>query len=104
MSFKWAKPDFRSSRLLSRAVFWIFSVKFVNFLQLNNLTSFRTSLTDFSPIFIQGTKTLQGDEDEDEEEDGLIQPAQVFAPKSLILVSRLDFPEIFRVKHKHELL
>uniref|UniRef100_A0A8B9R866 SET binding factor 2 n=1 Tax=Astyanax mexicanus TaxID=7994 RepID=A0A8B9R866_ASTMX len=31
-----------------------------------------------------------------EEEDGLIQPAQVFAPKSLILVSRLDFPEIFR--------
>uniref|UniRef100_A0A3P8YI32 SET binding factor 2 n=1 Tax=Esox lucius TaxID=8010 RepID=A0A3P8YI32_ESOLU len=31
-----------------------------------------------------------------EEEDGLIQPAQVFAPKSLILVSRLDYPEIFR--------
>uniref|UniRef100_A0A673CPN4 SET binding factor 2 n=1 Tax=Sphaeramia orbicularis TaxID=375764 RepID=A0A673CPN4_9TELE len=30
------------------------------------------------------------------EEDGLIQPAQVFAPKSLILVSRLDYPEIFR--------
>uniref|UniRef100_A0A672IKS0 SET binding factor 2 n=1 Tax=Salarias fasciatus TaxID=181472 RepID=A0A672IKS0_SALFA len=28
--------------------------------------------------------------------DGLIQPAQVFAPKSLILVSRLDHPEIFR--------
>uniref|UniRef100_W5KEV6 SET binding factor 2 n=1 Tax=Astyanax mexicanus TaxID=7994 RepID=W5KEV6_ASTMX len=37
-----------------------------------------------------------GDRDEEEEEDGLIQPAQVFAPKSLILVSRLDFPEIFR--------
>uniref|UniRef100_A0AAZ3NS44 SET binding factor 2 n=1 Tax=Oncorhynchus tshawytscha TaxID=74940 RepID=A0AAZ3NS44_ONCTS len=36
------------------------------------------------------------DADEDEEEDGLIQPAQVFAPKSLILVSRLDYPEIFR--------
>uniref|UniRef100_A0A8C7U4V5 SET binding factor 2 n=1 Tax=Oncorhynchus mykiss TaxID=8022 RepID=A0A8C7U4V5_ONCMY len=33
---------------------------------------------------------------QDEEEDGLIQPAQVFAPKSLILVSRLDYPEIFR--------
>uniref|UniRef100_A0A8C4YXS6 SET binding factor 2 n=1 Tax=Gadus morhua TaxID=8049 RepID=A0A8C4YXS6_GADMO len=30
------------------------------------------------------------------EEDGMVQPAQVFAPKSLILVSRLDFPEIFR--------
>uniref|UniRef100_A0A671X0K4 SET binding factor 2 n=1 Tax=Sparus aurata TaxID=8175 RepID=A0A671X0K4_SPAAU len=36
------------------------------------------------------------DEDEEAEEDGLIQPAQVFAPKSLILVSRLDYPEIFR--------
>uniref|UniRef100_A0A8C2DT50 SET binding factor 2 n=1 Tax=Cyprinus carpio TaxID=7962 RepID=A0A8C2DT50_CYPCA len=35
-------------------------------------------------------------EDVDEEEDGLIQPAQIFAPKSLILVSRLDYPEIFR--------
>uniref|UniRef100_A0A3Q1F288 SET binding factor 2 n=1 Tax=Acanthochromis polyacanthus TaxID=80966 RepID=A0A3Q1F288_9TELE len=33
---------------------------------------------------------------QEEEEDGLIQPAQVFAPKSLILVSRLDYPEIFR--------
>uniref|UniRef100_A0A4W5P651 SET binding factor 2 n=1 Tax=Hucho hucho TaxID=62062 RepID=A0A4W5P651_9TELE len=42
----------------------------------------------------EGTKTT--DADEDEEEDGLIQPAQVFAPKSLILVSRLDYPEIFR--------
>uniref|UniRef100_A0A8C2DWK0 SET binding factor 2 n=1 Tax=Cyprinus carpio TaxID=7962 RepID=A0A8C2DWK0_CYPCA len=31
-----------------------------------------------------------------QEEDGLIQPAQIFAPKSLILVSRLDYPEIFR--------
>uniref|UniRef100_A0A8C1WDX0 SET binding factor 2 n=1 Tax=Cyprinus carpio TaxID=7962 RepID=A0A8C1WDX0_CYPCA len=36
------------------------------------------------------------DVDEEEEEDGLIQPAQIFAPKSLILVSRLDYPEIFR--------
>uniref|UniRef100_A0A3B5A7L6 SET binding factor 2 n=1 Tax=Stegastes partitus TaxID=144197 RepID=A0A3B5A7L6_9TELE len=35
-------------------------------------------------------------EEAEEEEDGLIQPAQVFAPKSLILVSRLDYPEIFR--------
>ncbi|KAL6468968.1 hypothetical protein MHYP_G00224920 [Metynnis hypsauchen] len=47
-------------------------------------------------VNLQGTKTLEGDGDEDEEEDGLIQPAQVFAPKSLILVSRLDYPEIFR--------
>ncbi|XP_071257712.1 myotubularin-related protein 13-like isoform X4 [Salvelinus alpinus] len=45
-------------------------------------------------VNLQGTKTT--DADEDEEEDGLIQPSQVFAPKSLILVSRLDYPEIFR--------
>ncbi|XP_057189771.1 myotubularin-related protein 13 isoform X1 [Triplophysa rosa] len=54
-------------------------------------------------VNLQGSKTLEADgdggeeeEDEEEEENGLIQPAQVFAPKSLILVSRLDFPEIFR--------
>uniref|UniRef100_A0A3B3QJM1 SET binding factor 2 n=1 Tax=Paramormyrops kingsleyae TaxID=1676925 RepID=A0A3B3QJM1_9TELE len=35
-------------------------------------------------------------EDEEPEEDGLIQPAVLFAPKSLVLVSRLDFPEVFR--------
>lgn len=47
----------------------------------------------------QGSKSIEadGDEDEEAEENGLIQPAQVFAPKSLILVSRLDYPEIFRV-------
>ncbi|KFP34582.1 Myotubularin-related protein 13, partial [Colius striatus] len=33
---------------------------------------------------------------EGEEESGLIPPAEVFAPKSLVLVSRLDYPEIFR--------
>uniref|UniRef100_A0A8C1QNJ9 SET binding factor 2 n=1 Tax=Cyprinus carpio TaxID=7962 RepID=A0A8C1QNJ9_CYPCA len=50
----------------------------------------------------EGSKTLETDGDgaedvdEEEEEDGLIQPAQIFAPKSLILVSRLDYPEIFR--------
>ncbi|XP_068197560.1 myotubularin-related protein 13 isoform X2 [Antennarius striatus] len=49
-------------------------------------------------VNLQGSKSIEadGDEDEDAEEDGLIQPAQVFAPKSLILVSRLDYPEIFR--------
>uniref|UniRef100_A0A8C5SPZ1 UDENN domain-containing protein n=1 Tax=Laticauda laticaudata TaxID=8630 RepID=A0A8C5SPZ1_LATLA len=33
---------------------------------------------------------------EGEQESGMIQPAEVFAPKSLVLVSRLDYPEIFR--------
>ncbi|XP_029438574.1 myotubularin-related protein 13 isoform X2 [Rhinatrema bivittatum] len=44
-------------------------------------------------INLQGTKH---EDTEGEEESGLIQPAQVFAPKSLVLVSRLDYPEIFR--------
>uniref|UniRef100_A0A452HTH9 Uncharacterized protein n=1 Tax=Gopherus agassizii TaxID=38772 RepID=A0A452HTH9_9SAUR len=43
-------------------------------------------------INLQGTKEPEGEE----EESGLIQPAEVFAPKSLVLVSRLDYPEIFR--------
>ncbi|XP_046897226.1 LOW QUALITY PROTEIN: myotubularin-related protein 13 [Hypomesus transpacificus] len=48
-------------------------------------------------VNLQGSKAVEADgEDEVDEEDGLIQPAQVFAPKSLILVSRLDYPEIFR--------
>uniref|UniRef100_A0A803T069 SET binding factor 2 n=1 Tax=Anolis carolinensis TaxID=28377 RepID=A0A803T069_ANOCA len=42
-------------------------------------------------INLQGTRETEG-----EEESGLIQPAEVFAPKSLVLVSRLDYPEIFR--------
>uniref|UniRef100_A0A673JAT5 Myotubularin-related protein 13-like n=1 Tax=Sinocyclocheilus rhinocerous TaxID=307959 RepID=A0A673JAT5_9TELE len=46
-------------------------------------------------VFPQGVEMVRT-EDVDEEEDGLIQPAQIFAPKSLILVSRLDYPEIFR--------
>uniref|UniRef100_A0A8C6L9W3 SET binding factor 2 n=1 Tax=Nothobranchius furzeri TaxID=105023 RepID=A0A8C6L9W3_NOTFU len=48
----------------------------------------------------EGTAFPQGVEmvsdEEETEENGMIQPAQVFAPKSLILVSRLDYPEIFR--------
>ncbi|KAI1889817.1 hypothetical protein AGOR_G00166830 [Albula goreensis] len=49
-------------------------------------------------VNLQGSKTaeLDGDEEEEEEGNGLIHPAEVFTPKSLILVSRLDFPEIFR--------
>ncbi|XP_073691756.1 myotubularin-related protein 13-like isoform X3 [Garra rufa] len=64
---------------------------------------FCSCLTFFeAEVNLQGSKTLEADGDvaedvdEEEEEDGLIQPAQIFAPKSLILVSRLDYPEIFR--------
>lgn len=64
---------------------------------------FQTFKIIFDCFPFQGSKTLEADGDgaedvdEEEEEDGLIQPAQIFAPKSLILVSRLDYPEIFRV-------
>ncbi|XP_052569045.1 myotubularin-related protein 13 isoform X2 [Peromyscus californicus insignis] len=44
-------------------------------------------------INLQGTKK---EEIEGEEVSALIQPAEVFAPKSLVLVSRLDYPEISR--------
>ncbi|XP_060033175.1 myotubularin-related protein 13 isoform X5 [Erinaceus europaeus] len=45
-------------------------------------------------INLQGTKkeAVEGEV----EVSSLIQPAEVFAPKSLVLVSRLDYPEIFR--------
>ncbi|XP_053304996.1 myotubularin-related protein 13 [Spea bombifrons] len=45
-------------------------------------------------INLQGSKGENSDEEGDE--SGLIRPAQVFAPKCLVLVSRLDYPEIFR--------
>ncbi|XP_068116475.1 myotubularin-related protein 13 isoform X1 [Hyperolius riggenbachi] len=45
-------------------------------------------------INLQGSKRSHSDGDD--EDSGLIQPAQVFAPKSLVLVSRLDYAEIFR--------
>uniref|UniRef100_A0A8C3JZH0 SET binding factor 1 n=1 Tax=Calidris pygmaea TaxID=425635 RepID=A0A8C3JZH0_9CHAR len=42
----------------------------------------------------------EGDEEEEEEEEeepsSPVQPAQLFAPKSLVLVSRLDHAEVFR--------
>lgn len=51
-------------------------------------------LIDWSVSVFKGTKEIEG-----EEESGLIPPAEVFAPKSLVLVSRLDYPEIFRVRN-----
>ncbi|KAG5849165.1 hypothetical protein ANANG_G00107090 [Anguilla anguilla] len=49
-------------------------------------------------VNLQGSRTTGAiaDEEEEEEGNGLIHPAEVFAPKSIIMVSRLDFPEIFR--------
>ncbi|XP_077356787.1 myotubularin-related protein 5 isoform X4 [Festucalex cinctus] len=41
-------------------------------------------------------KARVSDVDEVDEEPAIIQPAQVFAPKSLVLVSRLDYTDVFR--------
>ncbi|NP_001411998.1 myotubularin-related protein 13 isoform 5 [Homo sapiens] len=50
--------------------------------------------------FYEAEINLQGTKKEEIEGEakvsGLIQPAEVFAPKSLVLVSRLYYPEIFR--------
>ena len=40
--------------------------------------------------------------DEVDDDLAVVQAAQVFAPKSLVLVSRLDYTEVFRVRHKHQ--
>ncbi|KAL4617971.1 myotubularin-related protein 5-like [Arapaima gigas] len=40
-------------------------------------------------------KSLSGEADEDED-TGIVQPARLFAPKSLVLVSRLDHPDSFK--------
>ena len=47
---------------------------------------------------MQKAEASEADEDE---VPGVLQPAQVFAPKSLVLVSRLDHTEVFRVGHTH---
>lgn len=39
-------------------------------------------------------------EEEEESSSSPVQPAQLFAPKSLVLVSRLDHAEVFRVSLK----
>uniref|UniRef100_A0A8C9MEJ0 SET binding factor 1 n=1 Tax=Serinus canaria TaxID=9135 RepID=A0A8C9MEJ0_SERCA len=47
--------------------------------------------------FWEAVESPQGEEEEEEEEaSSLVQPAQLFAPKSLVLVSRLDHAEVFR--------
>lgn len=50
-------------------------------------------------FFVQLKKAEAGEVDEADDELTVVQPAQVFAPKSLVLVSRLDHTEVFRVWH-----
>uniref|UniRef100_A0A8C4PIR6 SET binding factor 2 n=1 Tax=Equus asinus asinus TaxID=83772 RepID=A0A8C4PIR6_EQUAS len=46
--------------------------------------------------FYEAEINLQEEIEGEVEVTGLIQPAEVFAPKSLVLVSRLDYPDVFR--------
>ncbi|NXT50756.1 MTMRD protein, partial [Pluvianellus socialis] len=59
------------------------------------LTFYEAEINLQVKIFTISNKNAEK-EIEGEEESGLIPPAEVFAPKSLVLVSRLDYPEIFR--------
>ncbi|NXS95097.1 MTMR5 protein, partial [Jacana jacana] len=50
-----------------------------------------------SPQLQSHPRSGEGEEEEGEEEPSSpLQPAQLFAPKSLVLVSRLDHAEVFR--------
>ncbi|WP_340581663.1 hypothetical protein, partial [Klebsiella pneumoniae] len=49
-------------------------------------------------------KAEASEADEVDEELAVVQPAKVFAPKSLVLVSRLDYTEVFRVRHTQQFL
>lgn len=48
---------------------------------------------------VQLQKAGASEVDEVDEEPAVVQPAKVFAPKSLVLVSRLDYTEVYRVRH-----
>lgn len=50
-------------------------------------------------LCVQLQKAKPSEVDEVDEEPAVVQSAQVFAPKSLVLVSRLDYTEVFRVRH-----
>lgn len=49
-------------------------------------------------LCVQLQKAKPSEVDEVDEEPAVVQSAQVFAPKSLVLVSRLDYTEVFRVR------
>lgn len=59
----------------------------------NDLLATMTSLVHH----VQLQKAEKSEADEVDEEPAVVQSAQVFAPKSLVLVSRLDYTEVFRV-------
>ncbi|CAM9545743.1 unnamed protein product [Lampetra planeri] len=69
---------------------------------INSERHYCACLTFQEPFLEPSVSALQpqgdGEEEEQEEVDdtGLVKPAQVFAPKSLVLVSRRDCTEIFR--------
>lgn len=48
-------------------------------------------------LCVQLQKAEASEADEVDEGPAVVQSAQVFAPKSLVLVSRLDYTEVFRV-------
>uniref|UniRef100_A0A8C3QDD6 Uncharacterized protein n=1 Tax=Geospiza parvula TaxID=87175 RepID=A0A8C3QDD6_GEOPR len=74
------------------------------FPERNPPTFFVAVLTDINSerhycacfTFWEAVESPQVPTDKEEEASSLVQPAQLFAPKSLVLVSRLDHAEVFR--------
>lgn len=65
----------------------------------NISTSFQPNLLYLPPLLCdQLQKAETSEADEVDEEPAVVQSAQLFAPKSLVLVSRLDYTEVFRVR------
>lgn len=54
-------------------------------------------------LWVMCVQLQKGEPSEADEDDGpdVLQPAQLYAPKSLVLVSRLDHTEVFRVRDVH---
>lgn len=50
-------------------------------------------------LCVQLQKPEASEVDEVDEDLAVIQPAKVYGPKSLVLVSRLDYTEVFRVRY-----
>lgn len=64
--------------------------------QVHILRKLKACLCFFPPHF-QLQKAEANETDEADEEPTVVLAAQVFAPKSLVLVSRLDHNEVFKV-------
>lgn len=81
--------------------YWIFLFLFLcSFLWLWNcilISLLISSSLTFSEDVVTETVSKERADDDDAEEEGVVRCSKLYAPKSLVLVSRLDCFEVFRV-------